>query len=256
MGELDWTALIETAITSPGRMGDTYNRFHNYSYMNQMLLMMQGVREPVATYKAWQKLGRQVLKGSKAKEIVRPIFIEKKDDAGDVESRRLRFKAVKCIFALSDTEGPELPPVEIPAWNVDVALEKLGIERVPFTGLNGNVQGWSRLHEVAINPVAADPTATLFHEVGHVTLGHTEPERLGEYATHRGLMEFQAEATAYLSMNELDELTDERASESRAYIQGWLHKDRPADVAIRQVFKATDTILKAGRPEVAYEPAS
>jgi hypothetical protein len=36
------------------------------------------VREPVATYKRWQAIGRQVLKGSKAAEIVRPITITRK----------------------------------------------------------------------------------------------------------------------------------------------------------------------------------
>ena len=60
------------------------------------------------------------------------------------------------------------------------------------------------------------------------------------------------EATAYLTMNELGELTEERGSESRAYIQGWVRNERPADLAIRQVFiKATDTILAAGRAEAA-----
>jgi hypothetical protein len=43
--DLDWQAMIETALTALGRMGDTYNRFYNYSFMNQLLQLKQGVRE-------------------------------------------------------------------------------------------------------------------------------------------------------------------------------------------------------------------
>jgi hypothetical protein len=44
---------------------------------------------------------------------------------------------------------------------------------------------------------------------------------------------------------------EEQASESRAYIQGWIRDERPGDAAIRQVFGATDQILRAGRQEIA-----
>jgi hypothetical protein len=60
-------------------------------------------------------------------------------------------------------------------------------------------------------------------------------------------MEFQAEAVAYLAMNELGQLDDDTASWSRGYIQHWLRDEQPPDKAIQQVFRATDAILKAGR---------
>lgn len=60
-------------------------------------------------------------------------------------------------------------------------------------------------------------------------------------------MEFQAEATAYLTMNELEQLDEQTATKSRGYIQGWLEGEQPPDKAIREVFVATDRILKAGR---------
>lgn len=251
--DIDWAALIETALTAPGGVGNTYNRFYNYSFMNQMLLLMQGVQEPVATYKRWQSMGRQVLKGSKAKAIVRPLVIEKKNEAGALESKKVLFKPVKCLFGVSETEGAELPPVEIADWDLPTALDTLDIKEMPFTALDGNTQGYSYERYYAINPVAVAPTKTMFHEVGHIVLGHTSAEQIPQYATHRGVMEFQAEATAYLSMNELEQLTDDQAYESRGYIQHWLQTDRPPDTAIRQVFSATDTILKAGR--LVTEPA-
>jgi hypothetical protein len=234
-------------MTAPGHMGNTYNRFYQYSFLNQLLLLMQGVREPVATYDRWRSIGRQVLKGSKAAEIIRPITITKKNDDGEVEDSFTRFKPVRCLFTSSQTEGEELPPAVIPEWSLPTALDNLGIRQVPFRLLDGNIQGYSIDRDIAINPVSTDPLSTTFHELGHIVLGHTSEERRSEYIGHRDTFEFQAEATAYLSMNELDQLSEERASESRAYIQGWLRNERPGDLAIRQVFSATDQILKAGR---------
>ncbi|ASN39194.1 hypothetical protein CGQ24_09305 [Arthrobacter sp. 7749] len=68
-----------------------------------------------------------------------------------------------------------------------------------------------------------------------------------EYREHRGLIEFQAESTAYLALNELSATDRFDAAESRGYIQGWMRNERPDDASIRQVFTATDKILKAGR---------
>lgn len=244
---LDWNELIETALSMPGTVGDVYSRFHNYSFMNRLLLMIQGAEGPVATYDRWQSLGRQVLKGSKAKTIVRPIIIDKKNDAGEVEERRLRFKPVRCIFQLSDTEGEELPPAELPTWDLSTALTRLDIKQVPFESLDGNTQGYSREREFALNPLAVYPNKTMMHECAHIVCGHTVPEKLSQYVTHRGLCEFEAESSAYLVMHELGGLAEDDASESRAYLQNWLKGERPPEASIRKVFKATDMLLQAGR---------
>jgi antirestriction protein ArdC len=87
-------------------------------------------------------------------------------------------------------------------------------------------------------------------------LGHTSGEQLAEYRTHRGIKEFEAEATAYLCANELEQLDAMDASESRAYIQGWLRGERPDDQSIKRVFAATTKILKAGRIALAEEDAA
>lgn len=248
-GNPNWAELIEHALTVPGSLGNTYNRFYDYSFFNQLLLYMQGVREPVATYKRWQALGRQVQKGSKAKTIMRPLFKKEKADDGTEESRLIGFKYVKCLFTVSETEGNELPPPEIRSWQPELALANLNIEEVPFTLIDGNTAGYSIDRKLAINPVAPYPIKTLMHEMAHIVLGHTTPDQTSEYMQHRGLFEFQAEATAYLVMNELDLLEFMNASESRAYVQGWLKGETPDDKVIRKVFGATETILKAGRPE-------
>jgi len=244
---LEWDRLLEQAMTMPGALGATYSRFYQYSFMNQIALFMQGVTGPVATYKRWQDMDRQVIKGSKAKAILRPLMFNEINEQGVKEQKVRGFKWQNSVFDVSDTEGEDLPPYEPPTWSKERALGTLGIQQVAFESMNGNSQGYSRGSEVAINPVAAYPFKTLLHELGHVVLKHTTPEGLEEYQGHRGVMEFQAEGTAYLAMNELNALDQMDAPESREYIQSWLRGQKPDDKAIRQVFTATDTILKSGR---------
>jgi hypothetical protein len=210
-------------------------------------LHMQGVNEPVATYKRWHDMGRQVLRGSTAKQILRPIAFKDLDKNGEPEMKIKGFKMVRCLFGVSDTEGDPLPDYEPPEWSQERALGMLAIQQVPFEGLNGNVAGHSIGREVAVNPVARYPLKTLVHEIAHVALGHTDSDNYIEYQTHRGVKEFQAEASAYLVLNELDELGKMDVSESRAYIQNWLKGELPSDFAIKSVFTTTDKILKAGR---------
>lgn len=243
----EWSELLETALTMPGSMGSTYNRFYNYSFGNQILLFMQGVEEPVNTYKRWAAMNRQVLRGSKAKAIMLPLITKVRNDEGELEQRVTGFKLMNCLFGLSETEGEELPPYEPAEWSKERALGALGIREVAFQHPNGNTQGYSIGNEIAINPVAAYPFKTLWHEMGHVVLKHTTDEGLEVYQEHRGVQEFQAESVAYLGMNELGATDQFDPSESRAYIQHWIRKERPPEPSIRQVFTATDRILSAGR---------
>lgn len=257
--KVDWSQLMEEALTAPGNLGNTYSRFWDYSLTNELLFFMQGVHEPVASYSRWKRLGRQVVRGSKAREVIVPIVIpepapedeetpqEKPEEKKEPIARIIGFKVVRAVFGVSDTTGKELPDVPTPGWDLQQALGKLGIREVPFESTNGNLQGYSHGLEFAINPVAVNRLKTTIHELGHIVLGHTLPHHYEEYQTHRGIMEFQAEATSYLVMNELELMDEETASTSRGYIRHWLGEERPPDQAIRQVFVAADRILRAGR---------
>jgi N-terminal domain of anti-restriction factor ArdC len=113
---IDWRKIIETALTAPGNVGNTYNRFYEYSFLNQMYLLMQGVHEPVATWARWKAIGRHIVKGAEGKYIIRPVHArvdtptaheadEETDESVKVVPTLIGFKLVKCIFALSDTAG-------------------------------------------------------------------------------------------------------------------------------------------------------
>lgn len=248
--QIDFSQLLDEALEQPGEIAPYYSYFHPYSFTNMAYLYAQGAREIVGTYKAWQTVGRHVVRGNEAYEIIRPIIVERPvegDEDGKTEPVLIGFKPVRCIFTLSQTEGEPLPPKETPGWSVVHALGNLGIRQVEFRSLDGNLQGYSRGVDIAVSPIAANPFKTTIHEMGHVVLGHTLPHHLDEYLTHRGVMEFQAEGIAYLVLNELGVMDEPTARQSRGYIRHWLRNEHPPEQAVRQVLTATDRILRAGR---------
>lgn len=248
--QVDWSGLMEVALNQEGSIGSQYQRFYNYSTLNMLFLLAQGCPlEPIANYQRWKDMGRQVKRGSKAYSIIRPITVKREDEATGEEKQFRRFKDVRCIFPYSMTEGDDLPPAEPREWSKERALGSLGISQVAFELFDGNCMGYSFDRNVAVSPVAAYPTKTLLHEIGHVEHGHTTPEP--DIAIHRGTAEFQAESTAYIVLHELGEVALMNVSESRGYIRSWLKGERPSDQSIRQVFSVVDRILKAGRPAVA-----
>lgn len=258
--KVDWPQLMNEALTAPGNLGNTYSRFHEYSITNELLFLIQGLHEPMASYSRWKALGRQVKAGSRAKEVIVPVLVNEKppedetlDEKRERVARLVGFKVVRAVFGLSDTEGNELPDIPTPGWDLQSALDKLGIREVPFESTNGNLQGYSHGLEYAINPIAVNRLKTTYHELGHIVLGHTLPHHFEEYQAHRGIYEFQAEAVSYLVMNELELMDDETASHSRGYIRHWLGEEQPPDQAIRQVFTAADRILRAGRVETVIQ---
>lgn len=260
--DIDWRATFVEALNAPGSLGNTYNRFYNYSFLNQIRLMMQGVLEPVATYKVWLGLGRQVRKGSKAKTVLAPIIITKRDEngqpkinkvSGKPEQALVGFRGSNTVFGFSDTDGDELPDPVVAAWDADKALTELGVTRTVFADIDGNKQGYSSEgddgRQIAINPVAVYPVKTLLHELAHIVLGHCKALADGELK-HRGIAEFEAEATAHLVAKEL-ELIDWNPAESRGYIQHWLsgvnEVEDVTDKSMSRVFAAANKILVAGR---------
>lgn len=252
-----WSELLRQALELPGEAGSTYSRFRTLSLGNQALLMMQSrIIEPQETYKGWLSLDRQVKKGSKAKSIYVPMFRKEENDKGEEERRLSGFKLVPCMFGVSDTEGEPLPEYEPPTWSKERALGKLAITEVAFNYPDGNAQGVSSGREYAINPVAVYPFKTTIHEWAHIVAGHTSQEEIIDYHAHRGIKEFEAEGSAYLVMNELGATDQFDASESRAYIAGWLQGETPPDHSIKRVLSVADRIIKAGREAPADQEAS
>jgi hypothetical protein len=253
-----WGELLRDAVEKPGRMLEAYTAFHNYSFGNALLALEQCIRRnlqpgPLNTYRGWLEKKRQVRKGEKGITLCMPLPFKRPaqtDDAQDETGEpqtcyAFRFRAY--WFVLAQTEGEEMYVPPIPGFDIDTALRALNITRASFDEMNGNIQGFANGREVAVNPLAALPLKTTFHEIAHIVLGHTTTERLVDSEqTARHIREVEAESVALLCC---ETLGLEGAEFCRGYIQHWLktEKEIPNQSAAR-IFAAATSILKAGSP--------
>jgi hypothetical protein len=215
---------------------------HAYSFSNLMLAMAQkpDATGPLAGFRKWQSLGRQVRRGEKGIRIF--AFSTKKvtetdPKTGEETTRTVSFFPVVSVFDITQTEP--IPGAE--------PLPELGTE---LTGTDDHgvidlitgtlvADGWTvttneRLPHDASGMTAPDQrlvvtreslapamrAKTLIHELAHIVLGHVEDH--DAYRTHRGVMETEAESTAYIvaGMFGLD-----TAAYSIGYIAGWADAD-------------------------------
>ena len=262
----DWNALFEQALTQPGVMSKAYSVFHEYSLGNAFLAASQLIARqlpisPIASYKKWLELGRQVKKGEKAIALVMPVTVKSKSkdegkDGGGNEageppgSARTIFILKNNWFALCQTDGAEYAQeVVTPKWDKVRALDALGITEQDFSSMSGNAQGYAIPNEkqLAINPLAALPWKTTFHEMAHCLLHSAEVQMADGEMLQRCIKEAEAESVAYLCCATL-ELPG--LEQSRAYIQHWLgskeQSDEFAKKSAARVFAAANKILKAG----------
>jgi hypothetical protein len=206
-GQPDWGKLLQDAVTTPGVISQAYSRFWNYSVGNQLMALfeclLRGIEPgPIHTFKGWLDVGRHVKKSEKAITLCMPVQLKRKLSeslpgtapvrVGDGAERQITgpggivpepkaglvtvtvFTFKPHWFVLSQTEGAEYVPTEMPQWSEQVALHALLIDRVPFEHVNGNCQGYATGRRVAVSPLAALPHKTLFHEFAHVVIGHTD----------------------------------------------------------------------------------
>jgi antirestriction protein ArdC len=256
---VSWAALLDEAVKKPGFIHGAYSRFHNYSLGNQLLAlfqcMMRGIQPgPLATFPKWKELGRHVKRGEKALTLCIPLTCKrtktvKKEDGSDQEEEfsftHFTYKA--HWFVLAQTEGTEYQPPAIPQWSEGTALAAPDIQRVPCEDLDGNTRGYAkRGRKIAVSPIAALPIKTLFHEVGHVMLGHTDEGDLSDTErTPRDVRETEAEAVSLLCC---ESLGLPGAEYRRGYIQSWGQGQRFTARSAQRTFHAADQILRAGYP--------
>ena len=255
-----WAELLHEAVTEPGIVSTAFRTFHAYSIGNQLLAlgqcMARGITPgPIGTFMRWKELDRHVKKGEKAITLCMPITgkrtTEKRNDESGkdepVEIGYTRFVYKNRWFVLAQTNGKEYEPEPVPGWDADTALSALNIERVPFTMLDGNVQGYAKQRSVAINPVAEQPESTLFHELAHIVLGHTSEGSLNSDSTDRtprDIKELEAECTTMICC---EALGLPGAAESRGYIQSYFKGNQVPEKSAQKIFHCADAILKAGQ---------
>ncbi len=260
----DWHAMLQEALTNPGRLAECYSVFHEFSMGNQILAAMQLFERglslsPIASFRKWKEQGRSVKRGEKAISLLMPLIINKADgdepeDPDDEEvagKNQIRVFSMKPHwFSLDQTDGePFERNLQVPEWDKALAMSQLGITEEPFQYLSGNTQGYARPNkmQLAVSPLAALPWKTTFHEMGHCLLHSDQAMMSDGDRMPKDLKEAEAEAVAYLCCATLGLPGLE---ESRGYIQCWLGSpERSEEFAKRhtaRVFSAANKILKAG----------
>jgi antirestriction protein ArdC len=263
---LNFAELLSRAVNEPGIISTAYTAFHGYSVGNQIFALVQCAERgitpgPIATFVGWKEKGRCVRKGEKAMVLCMPITAKRKaeDQPGSDDSKPetfTRFVFRPNWFVLAQTVGENVEPLPIPAWDRLRALDTLVIVEEPFTGTDGNCQGYARQRSIAVSPIAELPHKTRFHELAHVVLGHTAEAEAGlsdSDMTPRSLREVEAEAVALVC---LEALGLPGVEHSRGYIQHWNDRRGAEPIPERsaqRIFKAADQILKAGTTDAEVQ---
>ena len=256
---INFSDILKDAIEKPGKLLEAYRAFHNYSLGNRILATIQCLQmgieiSPIASFNQWKEKGRSVKRGSKGMILCMPVTkkytkTEKDSVTGEEKEKEVKYTNFiykKNWFVLSQTEGEELEPEEINInWNKEKALNELNIKEKSFKAVEGNMQGYAtQNNEIAINPLAQLPIKTLFHELAHIVLGHTNKEVLTDNQDlNINLIETEAEATALLC---LESLGLEGSEYCRGYIQKWYNGNEIPEKSAQRIIKAADQILKAG----------
>ena len=227
----------------------TMAKFHNYSFNNTMLIAMQRPDATLVTsYKNWQSMGRQVMKGEKGITIIAPAPYKKmkekevldenqrpimgtdgKPKTEKVEVTVPHFKAV-TVFDIAQTSGepiqtlaPELLTAAVQDFDSFMqAIQKISPVPIRFDEIDGNANGYyhNADKEIVIKKGLSESQTlkTAIHETVHAKLHDKEiMESLG-VEKDRLTKEVEAESVAYCVCSSFDLDTSDY---SFPYIAGW-----------------------------------
>ena len=227
----------------------TMAKFHNYSFNNTMLIAMQRPDATLVTsYKNWQSMGRQVMKGEKGITIIAPAPYKKmkekevldenqrpimgtdgKPKTEQVEVIVPHFKAV-TVFDIAQTSGepiqtlaPELLTAAVQDFDSFMqAIQKISPVPIRFDEIDGNANGYyhNADKEIVIKKGLSESQTlkTAIHETAHAKLHDKEiMESLG-VEKDRLTKEVEAESVAYCVCSSFGLDTSDY---SFPYIAGW-----------------------------------
>ena len=227
----------------------TMAKFHNYSFNNTMLIAMQRPDATLVTsYKNWQSMGRQVMKGEKGITIIAPAPYKKmkekevldenqrpimgtdgKPKTEQVEVTVPHFKAV-TVFDIAQTSGEPIQTLEPELLTAAVqdfdsfmqAIQKISPVPIRFDEIDGNANGYyhNADKEIVIKKGLSESQTlkTAIHETAHAKLHDKEiMESLG-VEKDRLTKEVEAESVAYCVCSSFGLDTSDY---SFPYIAGW-----------------------------------
>jgi len=182
------------------------SRFHRYSLHNTMAIWIHcPLATHVAGYKAWQKLGRQVLRGQTGIPIFAPCTqaVSEIEGEGEKKVRKVIGYKIVYVFDVSQTEGKPLPKAPIVAQGDGSALLPvlegiafdLGIG-LEYRAMSGSHHGTSYGGSIDVDSGLDDAgkASVIIHELAHELL-HKGPDRMLLSSRQR---ETEAESIAYV----------------------------------------------------------
>lgn len=229
---------------------NTMAKFPQYSYNNNLLIMMQ---RPDATlcqsYTGWKKMGRFVKRGEKGIRILAPTPFKidreqnKLDERGQtildkdgepvketIQIDMTGFKPVST-FDLSQTEGEPLPTIGVEELTGSVngyaklfeAMKEASPVPVAFEEIKGGAKGYFQTSEnrIAIKEGMSEVqnVKTLVHEMAHAKLHNMTAQKAREDGGQtRSSKEVEAESVAYTVCQHYGIDTSDY---SFAYVAGW-----------------------------------
>lgn len=263
-------ALVEEGLASISTDSEWLNflrfqsLFYQYSYSNAILIYLQN---PEATfvkgYRAWNKLGRYVVKGGKGLKILVPcyrkveVFKEPENKAeyhqleGEKEVKRVLsgFK-ITYVFDISDTAGSdEYLPVLVRglAGNGDdvkelyekvlaVVSKEYSVQEVFKTASKGSYNLETQQICVRGDMEYLQRLKSLCHEYAHAIHFKLRPED----DLSRAGRELVAEASAFIICNRLGADT---ADYSISYLKSWMSESGDLKKVMDDIQKVAYTIL-------------
>ena len=253
----------------------TMAKFHNYSFNNTMLIAMQRPDATLVTsYKNWQSMGRQVMKGEKGITIIAPAPYKKmkekevldenqrpimgtdgKPKTEQVEVIVPHFKAV-TVFDIAQTSGepiqtlaPELLTAAVQDFDSFMqAIQKISPVPIRFDEIDGNANGYyhNADKEIVIKKGLSESQTlkTAIHETAHAKLHDKEiMESLG-VEKDRLTKEVEAESVAYCVCSSFGLDTSDY---SFPYIAGWSSSREMKEM------KASMDVIRKTAGEMSYQ---
>ena len=233
------------------------SRFHQYSANNIMLIHSQCRHATqVAGYKKWQMMGRQVKKGEKGIVIFVPIR-RKVEDSDGTEVQIVKSFGTGVVFDISQTEGDDLPTVDLPVhalttisevggWLTDRLKLFLVQEQVEFVientkPANGYYAPAKKLIALDEDLTGDQFVKTLTHEVVHYVADHRT-------LTSREDGETVAEGAAFVV---LDYFGIDSSDYTFGYVAGWAQDKKVLSRNLAAIQKSASAVIDAIEKEAA-----
>ena len=265
---------IETGVKELRNSGtwqrylDFMGRFHQYSWNNILLMLMQsnGNSSLVAGFRQWQTRGRVVRKGEHGMKIFGFSTRTVKDEDGNPQLDengdpiQKVWYPILTVFDVSQTDpiDKETDPIEQMKPSELEGADALGLVgrmtawleskhwRVGHESMGRDVKGYTTMdgsRRIMLNEQNSprQDAKTILHETAHMLLHQGLPE--GEYGRHRGIYETEAESVAYVVAKYMGMDTGEY---SIRYVAGGSDADpKLVRSTAEHVRKAADEIITA-----------